>query len=160
MAHSAPLLYLNPGIKSKFSRLPEGHISSVTENKTRQQCCVKTISFLWKQKTVKPFDMFPHLDVRAVVSSQVNSEGEGLLMAHLLEQLHHPVVLCWFRRLNNRTHGRKRRHGPLYVTAGVISRGLDQTTAVLHMQHAELHFIVFICWERREDDQKSEQKEG
>lgn len=89
--------------------------------------------------------MFPHLDVRAVVSSQVNSEGEGALVAHLLEHLHHPMMLCCFRRLNNRTHGRKRRHAPLDVTAGVIGRGLDQTTAVLHMQHAELHFVVFIC---------------
>lgn len=77
-------------------------------------------------------------------------------MAHLLEHLHHPMMLCRFRRLNNRTHGRKRRHVPPDVTAGVIRRGLDQTTAVLHMQHAELHFVVFICWEPREDTEEDD----
>lgn len=96
----------------------------------------------------------PHLDVRAVVSSQVNSEGEGVFMAHLFEHLHDPMMLCWLRRLNNRTHGWQRRHGPFDVTPGVIGRGLDLTTAVLHVEHAELHLVVFICWERRTHKQE------
>lgn len=49
--------------------------------------------------------VFPHLDVGAVVSGQINSEGERLVLANLSKHLHDPVMLCRFRRLNDGTHG-------------------------------------------------------